>query len=168
MHNLDLYAQAFYETTLDDPIKHYKEICLVLDVLEATPRIMDLILYEDSISGIVLEEFENEVSEITLNFLNVIIQDGLLSSLNTIKKNLQHILIDANLWNVCLVEYADTLTQKEKDELEALVKKTTHDKVEFSYRENTSLISGMRIKLNETIMDLSIMGRLQHLKMEVL
>lgn len=63
-----------------------------------------------------------------------------------------------------VVESANHLTDLERDQLVKLLRKIYQKKLDVSFRENSELLGGLRIRVGDTIWDASLQGRLLTMK----
>ncbi len=112
--------------------------------------------------------FGTQIDHMLLNFLKLLIDKGRFSKLEEIRKEFNKEYNKFNNIQVVYVKSATKLKDNEVQKLKETLETKLNKKVEFVLTTDESLLAGIRIKINDQIIDNSADGRLQRLKRSVL
>lgn len=167
MYNHDMYAHAFYEATALNPITSYRELSMLSDVFKCFPQLTSKLLFDANR----LQEIETwlfaDISDNTKRFIRIMVEDSIIDQINLITHKVRDFLIQDHLWNVCMVEVAQKIETTTYQRIKETVEQNYEGVVEFKLVINTSLKAGYRVFVNDSVIDLSVDGRLRRLIEEV-
>ena len=103
-----------------------------------------------------------------LNFLKLLIDKGRFAKIEEIRREYNKAYNDFNNIQVVHVKSATPLQKEEIAKLKETLEKKLQKKVDFVLSTDKDLIAGIRIKINDQIIDNTALGRLQRLKRTVL
>ncbi len=118
--------------------------------------------------NIIESVFGKQLDHMLLNFLKLLIDKGRFSKLEEICKEFNKEYNKFNNIQVVYVKSATKLKDSEVQKLKETLETKLNKKVEFVLTTDESLLAGIRIKINDQIIDNSADGRLQRLKHAVL
>lgn len=163
------YASALFQEAKNQKLleKVSTDMQEIHDVITASPELM-LFLKSKTISrkikrDTLFELFKKPLSPLTRQFLNLVFEkkrendlyDMTFAYQKMIKEEQGQIDID-----VFVVSIPD---EKQRDLLKKVLEKKTGKKVNLSFSKNRSLIGGMAIKIEDTVMDGTIKHKLQQI-----
>ena len=162
------YGDALFEIALDtNKCEEYREIVRVLKdtISDELIRLLSHPKISKTEKKQIIENiYGKEVDEIFLNFFKVLIDKNRFSSVCAIFDEfdadfIQHFnIIQASVWS------ARELTSDEKVRLEEKLSKKYNQKVECTYEIDESLLAGIKVKVNDQVMDNSAINRLNKMK----
>ncbi len=167
MHDHDVYAHAFVAASEGDEINQYLEFKDMVKVFKDSPEFVDALLFNRALFNDFKEEFESSFSVTTFNFLDIVIEDGLIDQIFKIEESIRDHLVQKGLYNYCIIESPESLSESFDQKLTDLVLSRTDGNVDIVKKINPRLKSGIRMYLNDESIDLSIAGRLERLLSEV-
>lgn len=167
MRNHDIYAHAFYEATAPNQISEYISLNIIVNLFESHPELGSTLLFDRSKFDIVKTQILDDVSEHVKRFISILVEDGMIDQLSRIGSKIRDLLIDHELWYICTIETAHEIDVHAYDKIKNIVSKYYLGHIEFNSVVNESLKSGYRITINDTMIDLSIEGRIKEVVKEV-
>lgn len=157
-------AAAFNVAKQTDTIEHWQtilsEMARIVAEIETVVRGGKLVENE-AIAGVILDLLASKMTDSEKNFLQVLLENKRIFVLPAIVERFQQLLMEAQATVRVKVESAmpiDDIKTFEK----FLVKKIGK-KVDVSFEENSSLLGGVKIYINDDVVDASIAGRLKQL-----
>ncbi|MAE50819.1 MAG: F0F1 ATP synthase subunit delta [Micavibrio sp.] len=103
--------------------------------------------------------------DITNNFLNVLIENRRLNILEAVIKRVHQELAAMRGERIAKIKVAQDLTQKQIKELEASLAKASGSTVTLDIQVDPALLGGMVITLDSRMIDDSVAGKLERLKL---
>lgn len=108
------------------------------------------------------------VSRLTRNFLLVVAERDRAGHLGGIEKAFEQMLLDQQGVVIAEVASARSLSQAERQALEAQLEKRLGRKLRTRYRTDPELVGGFRAQVGDQVYDGSLRGRLQRLRQALL
>lgn len=167
MRDHEVYAHAFVASGGSDSVKKYLEFKKCVEVFQDSQGFIDTLLFNRQVFNDFRSEFKDSFSPLVFNFLDILVQDGLIEQIFNVEMAIRDELVKQELYNYCVIESAEALSSNFDKQLVDMILKRTDNNVEIVKKVNPSLKSGVRIYLNNESIDLSIIGRLQRLLSEV-
>lgn len=167
MYDHEYYAHAFVASSESDKIKNYLEFKEAVKVFRESPQFVDALLFNRERFDAFKEDFKALYSPVVFNFLDILIEDGLIEQIFNIETSIRDLLVKEGYYNYCVVESANELSEEFEESLNRMIHKRTDGNVEIVKKINPRLKSGIRVYLNDESIDLSITGRLERLLSEV-
>lgn len=115
----------------------------------------------------VIESFFEKYSTLIQNFIHVLVEDGFIGKINEVKSDYRQILVNTNILNNVLIESATILSEDTKTKLLEIIQERFGMINDVRYRINESLIKGIRLEVNETVIDSTVRSRLDQMVREV-
>lgn len=106
-----------------------------------------------------------KLQDITVNFLNVLIENRRLNILGAVIKRVHEELAKMRGERVAKIKVAQDLTAAQIKELEVSLAKASDSKVSLDIQVDPSLLGGMVITLDSRMIDDSVAGKLERLKL---
>jgi F-type H+-transporting ATPase subunit delta len=164
------YAKAIYPVV--------KQEGYVIDFMEDLAKIVGLIsksrelkLLIDSpiIShskkvSIFIELFKENISEITMNFILLLVAKGREKYINGIYHCVNLLYNKENGIVECRVVSAFELDEETKSRVEFFLKNTTHNSTKVSYVVDRNIIGGILLRVDDMVYDITIKNKLKELK----
>ena len=109
--------------------------------------------------------FQSEIDPMVLNFAKLLIDKSRFQSFHEITKLfIQRYNIENNI-EVAYVRSAKPLSDEEIDRLKAMLEKKLNKTVELHMQEDPSLLAGLRIRINDMVLDNTAKSRMDNLKL---
>lgn len=167
MFDHEYYAHAFVWSSNEDQIKYYLEFKDAVKLFRDNPKFVDTLLFNRALFKDFKEDFEEGYSSLVYNFLDIVVEDGMIDQIFKIENSIRDILVSDGKYNYCVIESAEALKDDFAQKLSQLIHKQSDGNVEIVEKINPRLKSGVRIFLNDKTYDLSMVGRLERLYSEV-
>ncbi len=168
------YAKAVF--LLAKEKKQLKEIADDMDTLlkveKEVPEILDLynnpILSSTDKKKVLAGLFEKSFNQITMNFLNLIIDNKREAHISGVSRNfIKRYREDLGIKNATLIT-ASKIDDAKRKEIIEIIKKTYNTDVELESKENANLIGGFILQVEDVQFDASISTQLKNIKQELL
>lgn len=167
MLNHEYYAHAFYQASASDRVNRFKELSAIATLFQDYPQLTSTLLFDSQKISEVESWLFSGVAKETKSFFKIVVEDGIVDQIERIRSKVRELLIQDELWTICLVEVAQEITEETYLNIQTLVKQNYKGFVEFELITNSSLKAGYRLFINDTMIDLSVSGRLERLVEEV-
>ena len=154
---LDVYKEQL--NVVADSVKQDDEFRAVM----AHPKIS-----KEEKKGMLETIYGKQIDHMLLNFLKLLIDKGRFAKIEEIRREYNKAYNDFNNIKVVHVKSATPLQKEEIAKLKETLEKKLQKKVDFVLSTDKDLIAGIRIKINDQIIDNTALGRLQRLKRTVL
>lgn len=102
---------------------------------------------------------------LTVNFLNVLIENGRLNVIEPLITRIHQELAKKRGQRVAQVRVAQDMTDKQRKELEAALSKSSGSTVTLNVQVDPSLLGGMVVTLDSRMIDDSVAGKLERLRL---
>lgn len=116
---------------------------------------------------LLVKVYGNILDPMLLNFLKLLVDKGRFRFLEEITKEYTKEYNKVNNIQVVYVKSATSLSEEEVSRLKATLEKKLNKKVDFVLSVDSDLIAGIRMKINDQIIDNSARGKLERLKESV-
>ena len=164
------YADALYELAQDE-----KQLLRFKDQLKKMDQLMDenasfyQILTHPKIHKTEKKQSLETVCKsfldhTVLNFLKLLIDKGRFQKLHEITKEMEHRYYDEHNIVIADVRSAKALDTSERDRLKEMLEKKLAKTVDMRCHVDETLIAGLRIKINDLVLDNSALKRIDQLK----
>ena len=97
------------------------------------------------------------------NFLKLVVRNNKISEIKNIAAGFRSVLSEAAGVATAKVESAKPLTEEQVADLITALKKFTGKEISIEITENSKLLGGVRIYLDDELIDLSLIGKLKKL-----
>lgn len=140
---------------------------LIRTTIEATSEVQRVlnspVVSDEKKKVIVSEIFGNHVSESTARLLDILSSKSRFGLLYSISKAFEALYNQhAGIMEITISTAFD-LDQKQIDAIVASISKSTGKKIQYSVKTDKSLIGGVAIKYNDTVIDGSVKNKLEQL-----
>ena len=168
------YAKAVF--LLAEEKKQIKEIAVdmesILKIEKEVPELLDLysnpMLSTSEKKKIVSEIFSKSYNEITLRFLDLIIENRREEHISGVARNFLKRYRDHLGIKQAILTTAVSIDDSKRNEIIEIVKKTYNTEVQLESKENTDLIGEFVLQVEDTQFDASISTQLKNIKQELL
>jgi len=168
------YAKAVF--LLAEEKKQLKEIASdmesILKIEKEVPALLDLysnpILSKSEKKKIVLELFSKFYNDITLKFLELIIENRREEHISGVARNFLKRYRDSLGIKNAILTTAVSIEDSKRNEIIEIVKKAYQAEIQLESKENTDLIGGFVLQVEDTQFDASISTQLKNIKQELL
>lgn len=166
------YAKSLLEVAVDQKILEnvYQDMNMVVSTLKENKDLADFlsspVVKAKDKSEVTSKIFASKVTELTLNFLMLIIENGREEVFGQIVKRFIHLYDETKGIEVAKVITAISLTEELKNKIQALASKITGKNVELEQEIDQSLIGGYVLKIGDYQYDASVKNNMHRLHRE--
>lgn len=168
------YAKAVF--LLADEKNLLKEIASdmesILTIEKEVPALLDLyhnpVLSSSEKKKVVLEIFKNSFNEVSLNFLELIIDNRREAHISGVARNFLKRYKDHQGIKKAILTTAGGIDEAKREEIRLIVKANYNAEVEMESKENPELVGGFILQVDDTQFDASIATQLKNIKHELL
>ena len=162
------YAYGFLASVADEEkLPMYYELKKIDDLLvdlEEYVSIVEFIPEEmENFSEILADKFH----PLAVNFIRVLVQDGLLSRLDTIIEDYRFGLVEAELLAEVNVSSAQPLSEAFKENIKQLIQENWTTDFMLNFTVDSDLIGGVRLEVNNAVIDTTFRSRINQILREV-
>jgi len=160
------YAEALYEIAgREKAVEAIEQELLAVDTVIRENRDLQKMLYHPRITpedkkSLISELFSGKVSEVTMEFLKLLVDRQREQFLSDIVSNYVNLANKARNITEAKVSSAVELTPDEMETMAEVLNKVTGKKVQTSYNVDPSLIGGVVVRIGDRVIDGSIRTRL--------
>lgn len=163
------YAKALLELSHSELFadKIYEDIKFILDTMEQSVELKGflaspVVSVEDK-KDVLQKIFNGKIDDSVLNFLLLLNENSRLEILEDIELSFKELLDEErNILNVAVTS-AIELNEEQKNILKTKLENKFNKAVNSSYDINTDILGGLILKINDTVIDLSIKKRIENL-----
>lgn len=162
------YAYGFLASLADDA-----KLPIYYELKQINELLVDLVEYV-SIIEFIPEEMENfseildgKFDPLVVNFIKVLVQDGLLSRLDTITEDYRFGLVEAELLTEVNVSSAKSLSVAFKENIKKLIQENWTTDFMLNFTVDSDLIGGVRLEVNNAVIDTTFRSRINQILREV-
>lgn len=165
------YGDALFEIGLElNRLDQFKKECGVV-CSTMTPELMRIFnhpkLRKQEKKELLEKIYGKEVDHMLLNYMKYMIDKNRFSKFKETVEEFEALYNDHNHITVAYVASAVELNDDEKKRVSAMLEQKMNQKVECKWSVNKELLAGLRIKINDQILDNSAANRLARLREEV-
>lgn len=164
------YSDALYEIAVEEnkSADYLKQLQLIQEQLEIHQAFFRILKHpkiaKEQKKQSVEDVFGKEIDHTVLNFLKLLIDKGRFQEIAEITKEFAKRYRNENNIVVAYVKSAQALSAEEQKRLCDMLEKKLSKQVELNLSIDKELLAGMRIKLNDLVLDYTALGHLEHLK----
>ncbi len=168
------YSNAFFaiaqEKGLTDQLEtELKDVVDTIYSNEDLRKVMEHQLVSPEEKKAILEKvFSGEISELTINFLNVVIEKYRASYIHAIYEEFVSYANEARNMADAQLKSAAELTEADIALIKAKLSEVTGKTVRLQSEVDPSLIGGVVVRIGDKVIDSSLVGRLEKLKENLL
>lgn len=166
------YAQAFYDFAEENSKVEeiYKDVCLLYDTYHEN-RELELVLespiiHFDKKERILKALFANRLTEITYQFLRLIIQKRREPQLAAIMDCFIHIYYNKHNIREAFITTAQPLSESMRNEIKSQLEEETQSQILIKEKVNPAIIGGILVRIEDFLLDATILSRINKLKNE--
>lgn len=109
-----------------------------------------------------------KLQDLTGNFLNVLVENRRLNILDAVIVTIRKLLSEKRGEKTAFIKVAQDLSDKQRKELEDALKKASGSAVSLNIEVDPALLGGMVITMGSQMIDDSVAGKLERLKMALI
>ena len=171
MSNVSIeYAQAIFMLAAENNCigEYSQKLCAIRDAVAEDPEILDVldspaILLSERLA-LVDKIFGEDYPEYIVSAIKLLCEQRLVKDLGTVISEFLELSREAENRAVATVYYVEPLTEEQKSALVAKLMKVSGKTVDARYVEDKSLIGGIKVVLDDKLLDGSISGKLSKIK----
>lgn len=160
-----LFSLAKEETKLD---LMKEQLCFVNAQMQENKEFLQVLthpkIHKDEKKKTLEEVFGKAIDHTLLNFLKLLIDKGRFQNLDEITKEFVKCYNVENNIEVAYIRSAKPLNDEEIARLQAMLEKKLAKKIDLRLVVDPSLIAGLRIKINDMVLDHTAYSRMERLK----
>lgn len=160
-----LFSLALEENQLD---VFKKDVCLIDAQLKENPDFMRVLthpkIHKDEKKQTLESVFGNVVNRMVLNFAKLLIDKSRFQSFHEITKEFIKQYNEVNQIEIAHVYTAKELDEDELQRIKHMLENKLQKTVELKVYVDPSLIAGLRIKINDMVLDNTARSRMENLK----
>ena len=165
--SIDTYALALFEvgSNEDREMKFYKELQKFGKYLEDSKvkQALNRSLADYRVFDGFWKSLKNDFSQEIVNVLRIIQEAALMSSYERLVHEYRKLLQKENLIHIVNISSPKELSEKEKDDVVKEVKRHYDGTLDVHYILDPSLVSGLKIRVNNDIYDTSIKNKFKQI-----
>lgn len=167
MRDHEHYAHAFYQLMSDNQVNYYIEFEAISEAIEHYPQLQSKLIFKPDVIDDVADLLFLNTSDLVKRMVTLLLDDGMIDQISYVKRSIRDSLIKNGLWTYCRIETSQLMSRQYYDDIKIIVKNKYTNHIEFESRVNPQLMGGIRLLVNDSVIDLSIEGRLKRLIDEV-
>ena len=165
--SIDTYALALFEVASDksNEMKFYQELENFGSVLEDS-KIKDALnrsLADYRVFDGFWKSLKDNFSQEIINVLRIVQEAALMSSFERLVHEYRKILQENDLIHIVNISSPKELNEKEKDDIVNEIKRHYKGTLDVHYSNDPSLVSGLKIRVNNDIYDTSIKNKFKQI-----
>ncbi|MEG0360393.1 MAG: ATP synthase F1 subunit delta [Longicatena sp.] len=150
---------------------YHEQLCIVRDTLKADDKYRVVMnhpkISKEQKKELLTSVYEENIDHMLLNFLKLLVDKGRFRDVEDITKEFMKCYNIENNIQVIYVESATELTKEEIARLQTTLENKLAKKVELVISVQSELMAGIRMKINDQMIDNSALQRLHNLKKHV-
>lgn len=162
------YARAFYSSVkaedYDSSLSLLKDASEFMVLDEIKEHVFDPTISASTVYGL-FSEYMKTADDLTMRFIELLIRKKRLALLPDIAMVFEELVDESRRMISVIVETPVDLTDKEFDELTDYIIKETGRKPAFKVEKDPSLIAGIILRYQDKVVDMSLSGRLNRMKL---
>lgn len=164
------YSEALFSLSLEEQkLDVYKEqLCFIQAQIKENPDFMRVLthpkIHKDEKKKVIDDVFGKEIEHTLLNFLKLLIDKNRFLNFSDITKEFVKRYNKENNIEVAYVRSAKELTADEIKRMKATLEKKLSKKVDMRVSCDPDLIAGIRIRINDAVLDNTAKSRIERLK----
>lgn len=164
------YSEALFSIALEEQkLSAYKEqLCFLQSQIKENPDFMRVLthpkIHKDEKKKVLEDVFGKEIDHTVLNFLKLLIDKSRFQNLGDITKEFVKLYNKENNIEVAYVRSAKELSTEEISRLQETLEKKLSKKIEMRCSVDADLIAGIRIRINDAVLDNTAKNRIERLK----
>jgi F-type H+-transporting ATPase subunit delta len=168
------YASALFSLSLetDKTDKTLKEINQVKDILINNNELFDILksrsLTKDEKKELIDNIFSKLLDKNVLNFIKLLIDKSRISYLLDITKEYRQIYLDHFQIKELIVYSSKALTKTDLKKIKDHLESQNNEKYDVYNKIDESLIGGIKVQINDLVLDGSIKNKLDRMKQSIL
>ncbi|MEF9919732.1 MAG: F0F1 ATP synthase subunit delta [Erysipelotrichaceae bacterium] len=168
------YSIALYELGKEEKAcdQYKSQLGMIRDALLQNPELWNILSHpkisREEKKKVVKTIFKDDLSTTVLNFIYLLLDKNRMNALPSITKAYMNLYNEDHNIEIAHVRSAKALTDKELNDLKAMLENKLKKDVELEAAVDETLLAGLRVKIKDEVIDNSAKNRLQRLKNNVL
>ena len=167
------YCDALFEIAKEEAkLERYKEqLCMVTETFVSDEKFKAVMnhpkISKEKKKELLCAIYQSSIDSLLMNFLKLLVDKGRFMLLHDITKEfVKSYNIEHNI-QVVYVKSAARLSTQQIDKLQQTLEQKLDKQVDLVFSIDEELIAGIRVKINDQIIDNSVLSRLTRLKKSV-
>lgn len=165
------YAEALFEIAQEEQqLDQYRQgIFAISEIFKQNESLMDIMKHPQITKkekhDVIDQIFSSEYNQMIMNFLHLLVDRSRFSILHEIKVYYDQYYREAKGIKQAIVTSAYPLTKQQRDNLIQLLQSKTNCTIELEEHVDTSLMAGMKVQIEDTILDHSaqmVLSKMKH------
>lgn len=167
------YSEALYELAdeqneLDEIKEQLVEIDSVISKYPDLRKVLTHPQIEKEEKKAMLDKLFKDMNDTLNKFFKILIDKNRINCINEIMQDFITRYNKANNIVVAYISSAVELNEKDLDKIESMLEKKTGKKVEMKFKVDEELIGGIRIRVNDEVLDNTVVNKLKKMKEAVI
>lgn len=165
------YTNSLFELAQDANLEDnlYEKLLIIVDIIFSSKKLCNFICspliqscYKKKIIDVIVVKIK--CPKLLIRFLHILIDNMRINFLQDVKLYYYNLLLESKGVKAVEVTFAKKCTVKQLDNIKKYLEKTLDSAVEISSSVDESLIAGMVIQYDSSLLDCSVAGMLQKIK----
>lgn len=162
------YAYALLNSVSEDEaVSIYYELKRMTEIFKQAPDYVSVLEFQPEEFKTVRDLLTDDLDEKTLNLLEVLAQDRLLSQLETVAEDYRLVLIEENLLFNVKVYSAKPLEESKKEDILKMVESRWGNNYTTEFVVEKNILGGIRLEINGAVIDTTFRSRIDQIIREV-
>lgn len=162
------YAYGFLASVAEEEkVSMYYELREVSDLFADLGEYVSIVEFVPEEMEHLTEFLDEAYHPLIVNFIRVLVQDGLLSRLDTIVEDYRFGLVEEGLFVEVEIASASPLSQEFKEKIKQLIQENWTAHYMLNFTVNSDLIGGVRLEANNAVIDTTFRSRINQILREV-
>ena len=167
------YGEAAFKIALENnAIDFWSDSLSILSLLIEDKDIKAILadpkISNDKCISLLLGFIKNSSHDEMNNFLNMLVDNKRIFYMKEISSIFENLKLNHEKVFIAEVETSHNLTVDQLSKLSSLLKDKYNSDIKVEQKINKSLIAGLRIKINDEVLDLSVQNRLDQIKQQLI
>lgn len=167
------YAEAAFKIALEDNVINQwsddmKTLGMVVSDINIKAVLADPKISQDSCVKLLMGFLKNNPDNNFLNFINLLLDNKRIFYMNEISSIFDVLKSTHNNVRVVEVESSHQLSDDQIESLKDLFKNKYQSDIEIEQTVNSELIAGIKVKVNDEVIDLSLQNRFNQIKQQLI
>lgn len=151
----------------DEKLAMYHELKKINDLLEELEDYVSIVEFIPEEMGQLSKILDGEFDPLAINFVHVLVQDGLLSRLGTVIEDYRFGLVEEEILTEVSISSAKPLSDRFKEKIKELINRNWTTDFMLNFKVDSDLLGGVRLEVNNAVIDTTFRSRINQILREV-
>lgn len=165
-----VYGDALFSAALEENKlgEVWEEVRQISSILEENKAFVDMMNHPEMTRekelALMDEIFQGKVSDIMMGFLHILVKKGRFGQIDSVLQYFDKKAKEYKKIGVVFVTTPTPLTDAQKEKIEKRLSETSnYESLEMNYAEDASLLGGIRIRIDDRVVDNTIQTKLEEM-----